>query len=243
MWIDEIRFNFTSASVIFPPQARGVRCSLLLGRTPLTRDYVSIDAFGMVLTRRTPLNTWRLPKPLYIAADEFLAPRFWNTSGQTHTIEIVYACRSIGSNEPRPKSIYVPWVAAYHAPSVDTPGAGFSIHQSTEADIVNPFNEPVHVQRFIGSYFAADGLSLPGQNFYNRTLVRAVDADGMVMVKDSTDFSTLFHFPTQVWGANTVLKPKGFYLFEIQRDFSDITEAETTYPIISMVGHREVVLQ
>lgn len=248
MWIDEIRFNFSSdtASAVLPLQARGVRVGLHLGRMPLTNNPVSIDAFGRVLTQRTPINTWRLPKPLYVPSGETIVPRIWNTSLSPidATIEIVYVGRSIPKGEQEPKSIFVPYVAAYNAPIVNV-GDPYSVVQSTEADLVNPFNETLHVQRFVGAYFAAGGLSLPGQNIYNNTLIRAVDSEGTIMVKDATIFSSLFNFSTQVWNVNTRLKPKGFYLFEVARDLSAIpfVGADPTYPIISMVGYREVALR
>jgi len=242
MLLDEVRFIMADFG-----QKNFLQAKFRLGRTSLTRDYTPIGNFCKNMRGNCSVLTWRLPKPLYIPANEYLVPHIRNTFTSTRSLEVIYAGRSLAADAPVPKSMFVPWVAAYQAPSVASTGATGTDTTvvSSEADIVNPLDETVYVQRFIGRYQSVDALgnSEPPAQYLDNTLIRAVNHEGTIMVKDSTPFGNLFDYTTKVWPAGTVLPPKGFFLFEIQRDFTGFTVSETTAPIISMVGYREVQLR
>lgn len=241
MFIDEIRFVMVGGW-----SQNFLQAKFRLGRTPLSRDYTPIGNFGRSLRASARILTWRLPKPLYVPANEYLVPHVRNTYTSSQQIEVIYAGRSLAANAPVPKSIFVPWVAAYQPAGVTTPaGNGNTIVASSEADIVNPFDVSMYVQRFLGRYqtnvsLVANQGEATGE-FLDNTYIRAVNHEGTILVKDSTPFGALFDYTTKAWPAGTVLPPKGFFLFEVERDFGSIASAtQTTAPIISMVGYREV---
>lgn len=264
MLIDEVRI-FISGSTATTPITYGLGLDLKLGRVPLTKDYVPIANFGRalnddpdppgILIGQTTMSvlgpfTWRLPKPLYVPATEFLIPRIFNNppyaASQTRTITIAYAGRSLDESERIPDVIDVPYVSYWECP-VQTSG-NQTPQQSTEADLVNPFNEPLTVQRFIGRCWGT-GAQFPGGATIGTpdvgfgVGVRAANSNGVIMVKDSTPFPTLFSLPDRSWTVNNLLAPKGFFLFYLDFDqFGEVQSADIA-PIISMVGYRKVRIQ
>lgn len=243
MMLDEIRFVVTGDAEL---TRHYLQAKFRIGRIPLTKDYTPIVSFGKSLRAISTVISWRLPKPLYVPANEYVIPHIRNTDSMSRTIQVVYAGRSLGETAPSPKSMFVPWVTSYQAPTASTAATDYGTDLSTEADIVNPFDVPLYVQRFIGRYLtaSADTTGEAWADYLNNTMIRAVNHEGTILVKDGTPFGNLFDFTTKVWPAGTILPPKGFFLFEVTRDFTSLTtNFRATAPIISMVGYREVPLQ
>lgn len=262
MLLDEVRVFVTRGGA--NPNAYdayGLGLDLKLGRVPLTKDYVPIANFGKALNDDpdppgfgfqqivTGPWTWKLPKPLYIPATEFLVPKiYWPPDLVTslpRTVTIVYAGRSLEDGLQVPESIPVPYVSYISTPRVAW--GSNTTYQSTPSGLVNPFNEPLYVQRFIGRQWLSVG-SFVGSNpdaTGISTLVRAANHDGMIMIKDPTSFSSVFAVPDRSWTINTVLAPKGFFIFTLDRDYSAYSafSAQSNAQFISMVGYREVRLR
>lgn len=244
MMLDEIRFVVTGT------QAQNTRdyleAKFRLGRIPLAANYVPITSFGKSLNALSAVMTWRLPKPLYVPANEYVVPHIRNTNSASKILQVIYAGRSLGENVPTPKSMFVPWVTSYQATLASTAATDYGTETSTEADLVNPFDTPLYVQRFIGRYLSAsaDNTGEAYSDYLNNTFIRAVNHEGTILVKDETPFGNLFDHTTKVWPAGTVLPPKGFFLFEVRRDFTTLSSNfRATAPIISMIGYREVPLR
>lgn len=274
MLIDEIRYRVAASNS--PSGVSdgywGLRVRHTLGRTPLMSDFIPIGALCRVLgsegANLSPVSdevavsdgwfTWKLPKPLYVPGTEYLNTEVFNSNvpgsvygsvgSNSFTLEVAYSGKTV-EFDAKPKVIAVPWAALYEAPAVPvTPGEFFS-NKSSEANLRNPFNELLHVQRFIGRA-ANSRLFNAFQEFdastmTERTTVRAADSFGRVFVRDQTPFFHLFTFPSRTWTVNTKLQPKGFFIFEIQRDYTDLvsTNAVENSEVISMIGHREVYYQ
>lgn len=259
MLIDEIRFR-TNALGFFNGLMSS-KVEILLGRSPLTNGMVPIGNLCKVLLDGNfgsdggalPYfhHTWKLPKPLYVPPEELLTCRL-HYSGEfggsaTTVMQVTYAGRSLPSNFPRPKTQWLPWAAAFQTASLALTDGNSDETISDQADLVNPFDEPLRVQRFIGRTLRNNNLAANelGQQAGDQapstmTFVRAVDSFGNILVRDPTPFTHLFQFVDRTWTVNAVLPPKGFYLFQINRDYT-ITVANTSFAhAISMVGYREV---
>lgn len=264
MLLDEVRIYITGATVA-TPITYGLGLDLKLGRVPLTKDFVPIANFGKalnddpdppgILIGQGPMNvrgpwTWRLPKPLYIPATEFLIPRIFNNpvyaASQTRTITIAYAGRALDVDERVPDAIDVPYVSYWQTP-IQSAGSA-TPQQSTEADLVNPFNEPLAVQRFIGRCWA-NGAQFPGAGVLGfpdvgfSVAVRAANSNGVIMVKDPTPFPTVFSLTDRSWTVNSLLAPKGFFIFYLDFDQFGEEQVDDIAPMISMVGYRKVRVQ
>lgn len=255
--VDEIRYRITSDSdqelAIALAQ---IRVRHLLGRTPLMSNTIPIGllskSFGMTVPTSLDFPswyTWKLPKPLYVPATEVLSAELEmppDIAG-TFTVQVSYAARILPDGTPPPEKINVPWACFFQLPEFSST-SGIDVVTTKETDIVNPFNETLFVQRFIGrSVFQTGGgfietPTIPSQLF-EFTTVRAADSFGRILVRDPTPWPHLFYFPDRAWTVNTKLQPKGFYLFEVTRDFTTMEEVEPGALLFSMIGHREVVYQ
>lgn len=271
MWLDEIRFTITDRSQAAQWASLRVNFKISDG-TPLTHGFVPISTLGKVLqesiggiaggtgpTTETTLQhfIWKLPKPLYIAPREYLQPvmYFDPFSGAVPmTVTICYACRPVPAGTPPPKTVCLPWVAFYQPPYLTTPGATDAFEHSTPADIFNPFQQDLHVQRFVGRLLiqnaTQDGYNNMGINSANvnlvtgnpttGTFVSGQDSFNNILIRDPTPFAHLFDFLDRSWTVNCVLPPQGFYQFNVDRLWSAYSQALTATVAIAMISWREV---
>lgn len=267
MWLDEVRFRI-------PTEANGnagegwssFSVKLQLGNLPLTNGHVPIGLFGKVLndsataeftTPGVGTYTWKLPKPLYIGPREFLRPTvyFQTYAGAVaKTVTVLYACRPLSKGTPPPRTLQVPWLT-YFLPSFLATGGADQVDQSTPSDLYNPWDQDLHVQRFMGRFM---GQGTSGEGATNMglasatvnlatglisygTLVSAQDSFNNILVRDRTPFAHVFDAVDRAWTVNCVLPPKGFYLFNTERLWSGYAQTPITATVgISMVGWREV---
>lgn len=274
MWLDEIRFRMpisTAGGDASPLAWSNLKVSLKLGEIPLTHGFVPIGLLGKVLNDSTGLEqttsslgpamfTWKLPKPLFIPARELLRPTMYIEPGfttvPTKTITIIYACRPLPQGTPTPKVLQLPWVTYFKPPNLTT-ATSDQTDQSTPSDLFNPWDQDLHVQRFVGrlmQIFGEDdgymdiasalvdlntGLPTIG------TFVSAQDSFNNILIRDETPFAHVFDFVDRSWTVNCKVPPKGFYLFTVDRLWSLYTAgggAINATVGISMVGWREVTV-
>ncbi len=275
MWLDEIRFRMPIPEGGSRGQAwSSLSIELRLGNTPITRSFVPISLFGKVLNDSrdfgesgvnggtTPYSpdvfTWKLPKPLFIPAREFLRPTLYFTpysGAPATTVTIMYCCRPLPAGTPAPQVMQIPWVSYFKPPNLTTPAAVDSSDQSTPSDLYNPWDEELHVQRFVGRLMgqnlgedqqhmslASANINLNTGALVTGTLVSAQDSFNNILIRDRTPFAHVFDFIDRAWTVNCILPPKGFYLFTVDRLWSayNPSPAFTATVGISMVGWREV---
>lgn len=277
MWIDEIRFRLPDGTGSSPGSAgaswSSIFCKLSLPNLPLTQGNVPIALLGKALddsAESWPLSgsspyifTWKLPKPLFVPAREYLKPVLYfapYTGAASVTVSIAYACRPLPLGTPVPKTVQIPWVAAF-VPPVATPGTAASdrIDESQPSDLYNPWRQDLHVQRFVGR------LMPQGQNGEENllmaladatpnlfaglstnavgALVTAQDSFNNILIRDPTPFAHVFDFIDRAWTVNSILPSKGFYQFQIERFWSQYTTPVIATLGISMVSWREVQYQ
>mgnify|MGYP001566356905 FL=1 len=272
MWIDEIRFRLPAAEAGGTQASAwsSLRCELKLGETPLTKGFVPIGLFGKALNDSIegasggpPMFTWKLPKPLYVPARELLRPTIYYdsfTSAPAKTVNIIYCCRPVLKGTPPPRVLQIPWVTHFQPAFLALTGAAAAndqTDQSTPADLYNPWDQELHVQRFVGRLMgrntsgeAHTSMSIASANINlttgiltSGTLVSAQDSFNNILIRDRTPFAHVFDFLDRAWTVNCVLPPKGFYLFTVDRLWAAYTKTITATVGISMVGWREVRVQ
>ncbi len=274
MWLDEVRFRLPTSEGGTQGEAwSSIAVELKLGNLSLTRGYVPIALLGKVLNDSTVIGengspnvfTWKLPKPLFIPARELLRPTIYfapynGAPATSKVVTVIYCCRPLPRNTPTPRTLQVPWVTHFLPPVLSFDGMGTpvadTVDQSSMSDLFNPWNEELHVQRFVGRLMCQgtagedDGhMSIASANIdpvtglvLSGTLVSAQDSMNNILIRDPTPFAHLFDFIDRAWTVNCRLPPKGFYLFTIDRLWSGYLPGAPLVATvgISMVGWREV---
>ncbi len=146
----------------------------------------------------------------------------------------------------------------YQPPKIAFTGGGSGVDQSdqsTPSDLYNPWDQDLHVQRFVGRLMGQPigedqqrmGLASVVVDFTTGlpstgTMVSAQDSFNNILIRDQTPFAHVFEFLDRAWTVNCVLPPKGFYLFTVDRLWSGyrVTTASTVTVGIGMTGWREV---
>lgn len=257
VWIDEIAFATKYVTNNTSSPLGAIRCKLNMGRIQLTGSradggFIPLYNFGPLIQAlnvetetttnwpTTPRPTisyarWRLPRPLLVPPGSMVQPvlsRDADSQSGNAWVAISYLGRYCEPGFRMPKEIAVPWVSLW-APSL----ASTASAQSSELDLVNPFDRPLHVQRLIGRVrvtIAGAITNGPQAQVVAGTLV-IKDSLGNNVVRDFSGFTDIFDGPRSAWTVGSVLAPRERYNLTIQ-DFSGYTSPQLT---VSMVGWRK----
>jgi hypothetical protein len=293
---------FANPIVVVPLRWSQLYVKLYLGNIPITNGAVPLSllckqlndsavpgsnpaapALPIVPTEQgTPVTynvyTWKLPKPLFIPARDFLRPVIYYAPSPTSllpltpvAVNIIYSCRPLAKGTPTPKKLQIPWATYYAPPMMDSISGGVLVDQtdqSTPSDLYNPFEQELHVQRFVGrflNYQVGADLDPTDNNFgdvkgvmafadelvdfsnnvpLSGTFVSAQDSMNNILIRDPTPFTHVFDVLDRSWTVNCILPPKGFYLFTIDRLWGHLG-TEFNYRAaatvgIGMIGWRDV---
>lgn len=273
MLIDEIRFSAIGSESNFGVGGMAIRATFRLGIHELTNVPVPIWNLGKSLmgsenlispatgepSPRRTVNTWRLPKPLYIPPGELLVPRAHYVPSlvagafdpqQQATVRVTYACRALPRGTPPPEVIRVPWVSFVQAPLIELDTANVSSYEfeSMISDLSNPFEVPLHLERFIGRLVSSGvedvNMTTTGRLYelYSSLLqARLTETSGRFSVRDPVPFGHLFQALDRSWEVRTVLPPKSSYRLYLEATgLEESGDDLDIYPCVSMVGYREV---
>lgn len=267
--IDEIRFSVGTAlsstgssgldgmAANFGGSCIFVKLLLSKSRKQLTGNFVPIWGFGTAVDSGEAVYKWRLATPMYLPPGEGIEPLFQH-KGFVNTSELV----GIGLNgrvmtqgyKPQ-KLVYpyvTPWVSKIFAAS------GADSDNSTEEDLINPFEDSLHVVRFCGRHFVlaqnsvttatqideqfSEGTAGNPTVSFNPT-VRMVSSKGELLVPGFTDFRQVFSRETRSWEVDYDIDANEY----IQAFVKTTTNAAAPYTVIigqqvhiTMVGEREV---
>jgi hypothetical protein len=263
----EIKFELEAASDAVlngfgMPLGGSIWCDLSMGSLKLTNGAVPVWSFGRAenlsgetkfgqgATQRLSYNgyTWRLPRPLYVPAGTVVAPSFSHTGFVPGNINvrIGYSGRTITK---KPKVAYVPWVTAYASPAFNPITAAIKV-ASTEQDLINLTDKPIHLQRFVGRTFFTDQdgrvwehqpYSLGSQYL----TMRMNDSYGRPLVRNYTPFRSVFGALTRSWELEELgaqLDPQAYYRVFLNKAAMVMNLDQQTaqaQAFISMVGWRE----
>lgn len=258
--IDEIRFMFFVNGVSVNPLrslAALIRVQLKMGRIDLTNGFVPAWLFGSRLQRNVETlngvagggrlsaweyHRWKLPVPMIVPAGSTLLPYFQYllpdgtqalTSAHDSPITVHVAMVGKGSKSPSRK-IKVPYVTAYIA----DPSSGGQ--QSKDDQLVNKFNTPLWVQRFVGRIAVKGGTnetwtSVEDNTGYATTGDLTVrDSNGDSVVGGVAQWFDVFSRDRKIFPAGCFLPPRDWYTVRL----ADKPTA-SYLPMISMVGWRE----
>jgi hypothetical protein len=260
MWIDSIAFSRQA----IPPgvQQRAILdVQFKIGPHFLMKDFVPIHVLCPPEDSKSqPFDqnyTWKLPKPLFVPEGWALSPKFQSrgaASGSSNaaTLRMLYTGRQhVG---PAPARVDVPWVASWTGAT--RTGSTDTRDQSSQADLVNPHDVPLHIERFTGRIYNSDGTciydngesatSFTGQipALTRYSLLRMIASDGKIIIRDRTPWASIFNLADMTWWAKSILGPKEWIIAYLDELLSGVTYPTTAdyIPNIVMVGHREVAL-
>jgi hypothetical protein len=245
-----MKFRLRSPGVI----ANGalVDCRLDLGSYPLTNGFVPIYSFGraqnivaeQVMSPGNPpgfvYSEYIVPfsRPLYLPVGAVVRPQFRHKGQSTAAVDVQISMfgRMLSEKAPLPKKLMLPYWAAY-ACKTFTLGTVDS-DTSSESDLYNPFETPLHLERFVGRisfiasnlvFSAATGspvamteleqgaLAPLGNNgglgdTLGQITCQIVDSNGYPVVKKPTPFRLVFDAITRSWPLTNDLPPGGYYV-------------------------------
>jgi hypothetical protein len=278
MEILEVRFSITAVPTVsstlspaYSTYGAVIACKLDLGKYPLTNGYVPVALFGrseeLMAEQITDVGSsnlfnavcneyaWRPPHPIYVPKGAVLVPTFQHRGITPFdlNVRISYAARLIPDGTPAPKRVMLPYVAAWGSGTFDAAVTGTD--RSTETDLVNPFKEPLYIQRMVGrviNVFVAtnrvdEGITTPTETvpalLWN---VRIVDSHGHPVVQKFTPFRLVFSSVTRSWDMDpsVTLAPMSFYSAYVRKDVLGgypALNSLNTQAFISIVGWRDVV--
>ncbi len=272
MEIYEIRFLIRTTNTILTEANTGnltghsVACKLSLGNVPLTAGFIPLLMFGKCDygSREAPnfkfwSHTMRLSKPLFVPAGSAIVPSFAHKGYTTSDIvvRISYAGRNMSASY-RPKKVFIPYVSCFSSKPFDTFSTTADLDNSTETDLLNPFDMPLHVERFIGRMGVFDNTPPDDSNpatppgaisdvafgfdaIARYTTLRMTDSNGNQIIRDYTSFANAFNYLTRAWETDFELPPKGFYTVFLKKAASGQTLTRYLNQVfVSMVGYREL---
>ncbi len=217
---------------------------IFYGATPLTNNWLPMRAFmpaylnGSGMASNTDTSAvWHLARPLYVPPNVQLTMEFMRYSaGDTYSwtlsalpqVTCAIAGRSMPAGMAIPKTIFVPWACAY----AGFAGTGINQLQTSDADIANPFDVPLHVDYFTGYAFQEFGTS-PNDPTVQMTL-----SNGKSVVRDPTPMTLLFPLNRPILRSRALLQPKEFLSATIE--WPNTTGPVSTVAAIGMTGWREM---
>lgn len=244
MWIDKINIFATPGGSALAGSV--ARAELRIGNTYLTNGPVpSLLLFEPDQFKRNVVNLnedslWELSRPIFIPEGEFLLPRFCHAGDGTTsniTVRITYSGRSFEAGDPEPSEYWLPFVSSFIG-TARVGGADYT-ETSSESALRNPFSEPLDVVCLNGSLKHNIGSTFDGPVEF-QTILRAVNQDSIIVIKDGTDFFSAFGNQDS-FRTRFTLPPNGFVVLQLTENYAALDVSNVIRPRFSMVGYRKVV--
>lgn len=247
-YIDEIRF-LTQYPV--DPRAFVLVNLRMGNGTPLTRDYTPMWLLGSEFNRKLVANPilslatatsayvyqqrFRLARPILLAPQDDIVielkldTNFFayldttiRTLGRENadiTIQTGLIGRSLPSNIEWPLKNDYPFVSFYRSPFF-TFGT-LTEYTTTLADLQNPFQEELQIEKFVGRMFVTsyDSYDINAVD-PNEVAVtwKLTDNRGKIIIRDFSNFAEIFHSSDSSWWNKTTMPPKSFYVGKLRVD-------------------------
>jgi hypothetical protein len=217
---------------------------LRVGNNPITEGFVPLPAIVEPIDLSAYADTEdpyliRFTRPVLLAPGERIMVQVMHTNAAATYFRLTAICEPF----TEPGRGVLPWLTFYRTPYRADGGGDFE-DASTEADLVNPFDVPLAVDRLVGAVMYNDqrvanaGLK-SNSLIYDAIRVRADDQSGTQMVRDPTPFAVLFERNRRAWIVNSTLPPKGFYRFTVESKLStQLIGGLNVQSFIGMIGYR-----
>lgn len=238
-----------------------IGCKLDLGSIPITNGFVPVWNFAPSTKfdfetvsnagRQAVGYQWKLHRPLYIPPGAVVVPTFHHFGQIPNDIDvrISYSCRTLPAGYKLPPRVPVPYVAYWSTKVFELFSFSEDRDQSRETDLVNRFNEPLRIHRFVGRWFTFEPLNNFGHEADNTgpsrlVQVRMVDSRGEPVIPQFTFFRQVFSAVTRSWEVDYIVPPQTFYIVSARRlasgppPFEDANKLGQGF--ISMVTTREM---
>lgn len=246
VFLDEIRFDYIQDTAgIYSTD--DVKVELLIGNTLLTNKPIPIASLntsfnphvGSQATRTTNGIVYKLAKPLILNPEDVLTPRIHNGLAVALNMQITYVMRRIAGGID-PSQIWYPYIANWTSSTftIQSSTAPFVI-ESTQSDLVNPHDVPLHLDRMIG-YTAKLNTSYPNAAAVVLNL-KMLDAAGNAFIRDQTPFASVFNMSDWTFKMNALLQPHEFFIVQLsyENDGQYLANALSDYDArITMIGYR-----
>lgn len=240
---------------------------LRLGNEPITADFVPLPAmtwphdflheggWGVSGGTADALGGYylRFSKPVLLNPKQFIGVQYRHAATTSQRLVVTALCRPTDSVTQH----FMPWIAKW-TPPARTDGVANYVDGSTEADLVNPFDSEMLIERFIGRVFhgtlagstlkeigqqAGAAVDNQGQLLFDSLRVRLDDHKGTQIVRDATPFGIVFEAIRKSWVVNTQIDSKGFYRMTLESKLATQIVSGTPAPVqayIGMLGYRPV---
>jgi hypothetical protein len=267
IWIDAITWSVTGSNGVILTAANWgatLRTRLSLGRTELTRNrnngfvpiwnlssqvnqglnvraasnQVDENTFQGVTNFSMSFHKWKLPRPLYVPPGMSLQSEFFRSLDGipgSLFVSVGYAGRYVDPGMTTLKKASMPFATFFE---IQPGGSSFL---SDAQDMVNPFEVPLCVQRFIGRAIQSTGnpvttlLEVP-----LTSQIKIQDSHGHNIVRDfiPNDGSVVLDYNRRGWTFNKILSPKQWYNFQVIPAAGPSSTFDFAQQF-SMIGHRE----
>lgn len=239
MLVDEIRFTLrtpdTSATnFAFADLSGSLRVKLTMNGHPMTTQFVPIGLLGPKTTdihlaswsNTSIINfaryVWKFRRPLLVPANgtiEALVSRTTDGVGGNANVDIAYAGRVLAKNFVMPKSIDVPFAAAFVA------STNVATFISLERALLNPFRVPLQIYGLVGGInYATAAASPSGSIFWSNEasttcavkISRGSMSGNVDMMKGFIPFPQVFDAERLFWPLNCELAPRERFIVSFQ---------------------------
>jgi hypothetical protein len=258
MLIDQLRFSAvnTVTREMTNDYCAAIALEILLGSIPLTKNHVPLGAlapryFGLVQQIDNAFGpvgdgglTWHLPKPLYVPPNVQLTVNakrqkaFPSDAGESSlkALAISVIGRSLPDDFPVPGEIDIPWVTS------TTCNEEVDRFVSSDADLVNSNDVPLHVNQFVGfnnfSLGEDEGEPTPADLTVQMSL-----SNGTLLIRDQIPFFLAFPSDRGILPVNALLQPGAFARLELESSIPD--GADDGYNVcgftsVAMHGYRRI---
>lgn len=258
--IDEVRFvNLTSPT----PSGSGggygaqVGARIKVCGLDVTAEFVplwTLDPYQNPLWfRNLQTYIYRPPVPILVPPEECVAVDLagdvfaaaLGAPALAETISIGICGRPLEDGQV-PDEIKVPWVAKWQ-PQFTSDGGNV---QSTQDDLVNPFDAELYVDRLVGNVLIGGDTATYEDASTNQTDVteelltlQLNDTRGGVLVRDPTPFGHVFSAIDRTWKSRTILPPSAYLLASLDMlNWTPVQDetGDAIYVNIGMHGYRKV---
>jgi hypothetical protein len=192
----------------------------------------------------------KLARPLWLPPRGFITAEFQHRGliQDNITAQVGIAGRILLDKEPAPRKLFVPYVSHWASKVFDMFGTN-DTDSSTENDLINPFDVPLHVQRFVrhmsgfrvasASNFDLDDAF--GDIHQNLMQVRIISSDGSPTIPVFSTVGTVFPRMTRSWECEHEVAPGGYYLAYLNKlsPANQTVDAIRGQEFYGMVGYRE----
>lgn len=180
---------------------------------------------------------FKLDEPMYLPPGVAIEATIRSFGGfAQNAIVSIVASGSVLPHRPTPTKIKVPWVCVYNSRSFEMTEKGGD--ESAETALINPFDKPVTIRRFVGRIaqisnntttgrvvvsdcqnIFGQGANAGTEGYYNTVFkIRMRDSSGAPVVRGATPFRNVFDAKTRAWETNFKLPARQYYKVQVEKD-------------------------